>query len=220
MILYDIWLREAARLTPRRILEARERFGSAEQVYHAVQAGEGRAFFTASEWDKLKKAPLDAAHRVLEACGKGRIQALSFADAGYPAPLRSLYDPPAVLYVRGRLPDFVAQPALSIVGQRKATPRGLATAQRFAHVLSAHGFTIVSGMAYGVDSAAHRGALEGPSPTATTACCGRSWGRGPPSASTRPAPRGFPPGSASATASSAASPWAPWWWRRLKKAAA
>ena len=72
---------------------------------------------------------------------------------------------PAVLYVRGTLPDFEKEPSLSIVGQRRATPRGLETAQRFAHVLSAHGFVIVSGLALGIDSAGHRGALEGPAPT-------------------------------------------------------
>lgn len=162
---FDIWMCEVAHLPPRRILEAREHFGTAEQACRLANTPEGEAFFKPEERQRMQQRSLKRPQQILEACRRCGARAVSFEDAAYPAPLRSLYDPPAVLYVRGTLPDFEKEPSLSIVGQRRATPRGLETAQRFAHVLSAHGFVIVSGLALGIDSAGHRGALEGPAPT-------------------------------------------------------
>lgn len=78
---------------------------------------------------------------------------------GYPALLREIYDPPPVLYVRGRL---VEEPAsIAIVGARRASARGAALARAMARDLAAAGVTIVSGLARGIDSAAHQGALDG-----------------------------------------------------------
>lgn len=164
-LLFELWLRETGRLSARRILEARQHFGSAEQAYRAVEAGEGPGFFQKGELAALRDLSLERPRQVLAQCAKEQIQVLSYEDPLYPQPLRQIYDPPAVLYVRGTLPDFVGQPSLAIVGQRRAGDRGMENARRFAHVLSAHGFVIVSGLAYGIDSAAHRGALDGPSPT-------------------------------------------------------
>lgn len=163
--LFELWLRETGRLSARRILEARQHFGSAEQAYRAVEAGEGPGFFAKEELAALRDLSLEKPRQVLALCARDQIQVLGYEDPRYPPPLRQIYDPPAVLYVRGSLPDFAGQPSLAIVGQRRAGDRGLENARRFAHVLSAHGFVIVSGLAYGIDSAAHRGALEGPSPT-------------------------------------------------------
>ncbi len=164
-LLFELWLRETGRLSARRILEARQHFGSAEQAYRAVEAGEGPGFFQKGELAALRDLSLERPRQVLAQCAKEQIQVLGYEDPLYPQPLRQIYDPPAVLYVRGTLPDFVGQPSLAIVGQRRAGDRGMENARRFAHVLSAHGFVIVSGLAYGIDSAAHRGALDGPSPT-------------------------------------------------------
>jgi DNA processing protein len=87
---------------------------------------------------------------------------LDLQDPGYPADLRQIYDPPARLFVQGRLP---AQPMIAIVGSRRATPYGLRIAYRLAADLSHSGVAVVSGLARGVDAAAHRGALSGPTPT-------------------------------------------------------
>ncbi len=90
---------------------------------------------------------------------------LTILDAGYPAPLRELALPPPVLYCLGEIPD---RPATAIVGSRAADAYGREAATRFARELAAAGLTIVSGLARGVDSAAHRGAL--------TAATGRTVG--------------------------------------------
>src|SRR5207244_2473898 len=79
-----------------------------------------------------------------------------------PARLKQIYDPPARLFVNGQLPS---EPMIAIVGSRHATPYGRRTAQRLARDLSDAGVVVVGGLARGIDAAAHRGALEGRSPT-------------------------------------------------------
>ena len=84
---------------------------------------------------------------------------LTLADSAYPRHLLTVADPPPVLFFKGRL-ELLLRPALAIVGSRNATAQGLANAEGFARALSAAGFTIVSGQALGIDTAAHRGALD------------------------------------------------------------
>jgi len=85
-------------------------------------------------------------------------RALLASDPGYPPGLHDLADPPPVLYVRGTLPDCGR--AVAIVGSRAASPYGMACAHRIARDLAALGYCVVSGLARGIDAAAHRGALE------------------------------------------------------------
>jgi DNA processing protein len=84
---------------------------------------------------------------------------LTLADGGYPASLLSTADPPPVLFAVGHC-ELLRRPALAIVGSRSATQQGAANAEAFARHLARAGLTIVSGMALGVDAAAHRGALK------------------------------------------------------------
>ena len=85
---------------------------------------------------------------------------VTLADADYPQAMLRLPDPPVLLYVKGRA-ELLNRAAIAIVGARSATPQGEADAQAFAAALSHAGLTIVSGLALGIDAAAHRGALEG-----------------------------------------------------------
>jgi DNA processing protein len=85
---------------------------------------------------------------------------LTLADPGYPAALAQIPDPPPLLYLKGR-PQLLATPMLAIVGSRNASLQGKANAEVFAHALSRAGLTIVSGLALGIDAAAHLGALDG-----------------------------------------------------------
>jgi DNA processing protein len=84
---------------------------------------------------------------------------LSLADADYPAALLQCPDPPIVLYAWGRR-EILGQPSLAIVGSRSCTQQGRQTAEAFARALGHAGLTIVSGLALGIDAAAHRGALQ------------------------------------------------------------
>ncbi len=84
---------------------------------------------------------------------------LTLADEDYPRALLETPDPPALLYLRGRR-ELLARPGLAVVGSRNATPQGLSNAEQFARAFSAAGLTIVSGLALGIDAAAHRGGLD------------------------------------------------------------
>src|SRR5262249_35066621 len=81
-------------------------------------------------------------------------------DPAYPPSLLTMPDPPPLLYVKGRI-DLLHTRSVAIVGSRSATPQGMEDASRFARALSDAGVTVVSGLAAGVDGAAHRGALQG-----------------------------------------------------------
>ncbi|RIX48347.1 MAG: DNA-protecting protein DprA [Rhodocyclales bacterium GT-UBC] len=83
---------------------------------------------------------------------------LALGDSAYPTALLEIPDPPNILYVRGN-PDLLQARSLAIVGSRNATPSGIQTAESFSKTLATHGLCIVSGLALGIDAAAHRGAL-------------------------------------------------------------
>jgi len=85
---------------------------------------------------------------------------LTLADSAYPQALLEISDPPPVIYVRGS-PEWLSRPALAIVGSRNSTGQGRENAEQFARILSQAELTIVSGLALGIDTAAHRGGLEG-----------------------------------------------------------
>lgn len=108
----------------------------------------GRLLAQSSQADPEKEL------RAAEAAG---VRVLTLPDEGYPELLRKIYDPPLVLYVRGELGPA---PAAAIVGTRKATPYGLRTAARLARELVSAGAAVVSGLARGIDTAAHQAAVE------------------------------------------------------------
>jgi DNA processing protein len=105
-------------------------------------------------------APPDAS-RIAAACAwaaEPGNHVITLGDEAYPQSLLDIADPPVLLYVKGD-PKVFAQPALAIVGARSATPQGTANAEAFARSLADIGFAIVSGLALGIDAAAHSGAL-------------------------------------------------------------
>ncbi|MBE0501258.1 MAG: DNA-protecting protein DprA [Desulfuromonadales bacterium] len=102
----------------------------------------------------------------LESC---QAQIVSFWDPDYPADLKSIHDPPALLYVCGRLPSAAA---LAVVGSRKASEAGIDLTTRICYELAELGIVIVSGLARGIDSAAHRAAIEAGGLTIAVLGCG------------------------------------------------
>lgn len=160
-----IWL-QGRWLTRDNALRLLERFGSAENVRQA----EERALLevcplSPAEKERMNDRSLGEAVRTLQRCKNEGVDILPLSDPRYPAPLREIFDPPLVLYVRGRLPDFDLTTAVAIVGQRKATPYGMTVAEKMGYHLSENGVCVVSGMAAGIDSAGHTGAIQGRTPT-------------------------------------------------------
>jgi len=104
-------------------------------------------------------APTGSFDEELALIERHRVQVLTLVDDGYPAVLRTIHDPPPVLYLQGTLiPEDAA--AVAIVGARLATNHGLSVAEKLGRDLAAHGLTVVSGLARGIDGAGHRGALK------------------------------------------------------------
>lgn len=141
----------------RRLLLA---FGSPEQILGASRADLGSVVPA-----NLARAICDGgARESLAAVGEWlddpANHIVTLADSHYPKLLLQIPDPPPLLFAKGRT-DLFDRPAIAIVGSRNATPQGIATAESFARALSDVGLTIISGLALGIDTAAHRGGLDG-----------------------------------------------------------
>jgi len=146
-------------LGPTRGRKLVEHFGSPAAVFRASLTeleGTGIQATSAQSIATGKSAEL-AREEIARAAGEG-VVVISMDDPSYPSRLKEIYDPPLVLYVRGD-PEVLTRPGLAMVGTRHPTPYGSGMAERLACDLAAQGLVIISGMARGVDTAAHRGAI-------------------------------------------------------------
>jgi DNA processing protein len=131
-----------------------------------LRAGNGPAFvlqqLTETRWPdhphKRDEVLKGAESAIAQAAARG-LTSLVWSEPGYPPPLSVIIDPPPAIWTRGSLAAF-ERPAVAIVGSRAASPYALEVAGRLAADVAARGFSVVSGLARGVDSAAHRGALS------------------------------------------------------------
>ncbi len=150
-----------------------KRFGSVEQVLGASVAEmtqvEGIGNVTAEKIARSRNQ-FDVS-KELELADKHNTVLLHWDDLRYPPALKSIYDPPPVLYVRGTLERSDAL-SVAIVGSRRCSAYGSEQASRFGYLLASAGFTIVSGLARGIDTAAHRGALSAKGRTIAVQGCG------------------------------------------------
>ncbi len=151
---------------PRTIGRWVERVGSAEIVWRYLPAFLG----SRAAQDEILAAwrSLNPEAIVATARGKG-MAVIAMRDPSFPALLRTIPDPPPALFVRGCLDDA---PAVAIVGSRRATPYGRAAAEHLAADLALAGITVVSGLARGIDGAAHRAAMAGGGRTVAVLGCG------------------------------------------------
>ena len=158
---YWLWLTELPGLTNQTRLALLRHFPTPEDVYYAdpeeVLLTEG---ITREQAKLLEDKDCSNADRILADCQRRDADILTIQDAGYPNRLRNIYDPPCLLYVRGRLPAFDDEASIAVVGTRDCTPYGISSAEKLGYGLAAGGAVVVSGLARGVDSAALRGALR------------------------------------------------------------
>ncbi|MBI3474637.1 MAG: DNA-protecting protein DprA [Acidobacteria bacterium] len=156
---YWLALALTPRLGPTRVRKLVEHFGSAERVFQATLTeleATGMPVASAQSLatgDSMELAQQETAKAV--ACG-AKIIALD--DPAYPSHLKEIYDPPVVLFVRGSV-EVLSLAGIAMVGTRHPTPYGLGMAERLSKDLAARGLVIISGMARGVDTASHRGAI-------------------------------------------------------------
>jgi DNA processing protein len=145
---------------PTRIWKAMGRLGAAERLFSAsLTELEGLGLPAQSAQfcfeDKARAAAEDEMRRTLEAGGS----ILTPEDAAYPERLREIYDPPTALWIRGNV-ELLARPGIAVVGTRQPSPYGMGMAELLSRDLANRRLVILSGMARGVDTAAHKGAIE------------------------------------------------------------
>jgi len=158
---YWVWFSQLYQVRPKSKARLLEEFSSPEEIFFA-----DRVLFEAVEWlndrerELLCDKRLENTMAILERCADQGIELLCLADADYPARLANIYDPPCVLYVRGRLPWLDEEAAVAVVGTRGATPYGVKMGRRMGYEICSYGGVVVSGLARGVDTAAAEGALR------------------------------------------------------------
>lgn len=147
---------------PRAATKLLERFGSAEAVFHARRA----------ELESLRMSPItieSIIKREFEEKAKGELEkvkalgadVLILDDGSYPDCLREIDDPPPVLYVKGEWQACFEQPCVGVIGSRKCSTYGENASEMLSRDLASRGITVVSGLARGIDTAGHRGAIRG-----------------------------------------------------------
>ncbi|HDH97347.1 MAG TPA: DNA-protecting protein DprA, partial [Proteobacteria bacterium] len=171
--LYALALNRVKGVGPRIFKRIVDAAGSAERAFGmktsglvercGIPSGVARAIERFSDWSKVEAD--------LERCRKSGIQILIRSSEGYPRLLDLLDDAPPVLYILGEL-EPKDELAIAIVGTRSMTPYGKKVAHRLAGELADGGFTIVSGLARGIDSRAHTGALDAGGRTIAVLGCG------------------------------------------------
>lgn len=146
---------------PRTANQLLKEFGTPAQVFAASRLALEKCGLKPNTIQELHDSSmLENANAEIERLEALHARVITLEDEDYPALLREIHDPPIALYVRGDLPKAHAQPCLAVVGSRRCSTYGVNTAQMLARDLAANGLTIVSGMARGIDAAAHRGAME------------------------------------------------------------
>jgi DNA processing protein len=147
-------------LGPRRGRSLAEHLGGIENVFRASLTELEAAGIRAVSAQSLATGhSTELAHDELARAAAAGVSVICIDDAGYPQQLKQIYDPPLILYVRGNV-DSISQPGVAVVGTRHPTPYGLGMAERLSCDLAVRGLVIFSGLARGVDAAAHRGAIN------------------------------------------------------------
>lgn len=159
-LLYQLWLNINCGHDPVKISRILKRYGSAEAVFHTN--------FYDPEFCRLMKMEnvlqmdrtLEKAKRLQDYCESKKIQMISISDDAYPERLRHIADPPHLLYALGDLPDLNRLIGVAVVGTRHCSDEGRMIAKQLGRELAESGIVVISGMALGIDGAAHAGALE------------------------------------------------------------
>lgn len=157
---YWLWLSSLTGVRTRTKRLLLERYGGVREVYFAPR-GDFAALggLTEQECSALEDKSFDRAHEIMRSCEELGVDIKTIQDADYPRRLAAIYDPPAVLYVRGRLPVVDEKAAIAVVGTRRASSYGLKMAARLGYEITRCGGLVISGLTAGVDVTAAQGAL-------------------------------------------------------------
>lgn len=159
MPIYWIWFANLKGLSLHKKQQLLQTFGEPEELWQADPQ-----CFPKELAEALEDKDLTQAQQIAAQCSRDNIRILTYGNADYPEKLRNIENPPLVLYCKGTLPAWKAQPVIGVVGTRKASPYGLRTAKLMAAHIGVCGGLVVSGAASGIDTAAMEGALDAEAP--------------------------------------------------------
>lgn len=167
-----IWFAEKCGVGNTDLMTVFEKFGSIKDVYLAdydeyIEKGVGERLA-----ETLSDKSLDGAYSIMKYCEITGVGILTYSDESYPQSLRSLKDPPAVLYYVGKLPDFNKHLCIATVGTRKMSEYGMRSAYKIAYETAASGAIVISGMALGIDAVAASAAMAAGGKTVAVLGCG------------------------------------------------
>jgi len=146
-------------LGPTRIKKLIEQYGTADRVFQAsLTELEATGMRAVSAQALATGKSLELAQQECAKAVEAGAKIISLSDPEYPSRLKEIYDPPVILFVKGSV-DVLAQPGIAMVGTRHPTPYGSGMAERLSTDLAARGLVIISGLARGIDTASHRGAV-------------------------------------------------------------
>jgi DNA processing protein len=156
---YWLALALTAGLGATRIRKLTEHFGTAEAVFRAsLTELEATGMRAVSAQSIATGKSLELAQQECANAHEARARIISLSDPEYPPRLKEIYDPPVILFVKGSV-EVLSQPGIAMVGTRHPTPYGSGMAERLSIDLAAQGLVIISGLARGIDTASHRGAV-------------------------------------------------------------
>ena len=172
-ILYWIWLSERCGVASKDLPRLCEKFDSPFEIYRMeeeeIERIEGIAQSTKQ---RLFDKSLTGSYDIMRYCKEKRVDVVTYKDSRYPSRLRNIQDPPALLYVLGRLPNMDDRLCIGIVGTRKMSEYGRDTAYKISYELASANAVVVSGMALGIDGVAACGALSSGGDTVAVLGCG------------------------------------------------
>lgn len=154
-----LWIKESLSFNNKKALKLVDFFGSAMEVYHAEDY-HACSFLSENELRILSKKDLHSAWEIYGDCIENEIGIFTLEDRLYPELLREIDNPPSPLFFKGHLLSCLEKPAITIVGTRKNNGYGEKITKEISSALSACGFTIICGVAEGIDSIAYQSALQ------------------------------------------------------------
>ena len=145
----------------RKVIQLIERFGGIEQIFEASDEQLYQLdFLRPAEKDELSKKDTSKAEALYRFCLSKGIEIISYLDERYPTELKQIDKPPAVLFAYGNVEEAFSKPKICIVGTRDSTPYGEMTTAKISGALAKSGFSIVAGVAKGIDTSVINAALK------------------------------------------------------------
>lgn len=176
MIKYWIWLSLCLDVASSHLVPALERFGTPKDIYKTpINALKDSFVFTPTELKRLNNKNLDKVFKIIDECRESKINIVTFDSDRYPQGLRQITNPPACIYVKGRLQNFNELPVICVIGTRKISEYGNLVAWSLSGRLAYGGMTVLSGGAMGGDAAAHEGAMAVGGSTIAVIPCGLNY---------------------------------------------